>query len=118
MIGLAVNRDGFPIAHEVYAGILVIDLQGRATQAAGILAIPGAVRINPHRLQQYKDIELSSSREIVLYCTSPGEFTSARVALALHERGIERVRPLAGGLRAWRDCGFPVTAIALSPGQS
>jgi len=54
----------------------------------------------------------------VLYCTSPGEFTSARVALALHERGIERVRPLAGGLRAWRDCGFPVTAIALSPGQS
>jgi 3-mercaptopyruvate sulfurtransferase SseA len=32
------------------------------------------------------------------------------VALGLHRRGITRVRPLAGGLRAWRLRGFPVEA--------
>jgi 3-mercaptopyruvate sulfurtransferase SseA len=30
------------------------------------------------------------------------------VALLLRRRGIERVRPLAGGLDAWRDHGFPL----------
>jgi len=30
------------------------------------------------------------------------------VALLLKRRGIERVRPLAGGFRAWQDLGYPV----------
>jgi rhodanese-related sulfurtransferase len=47
------------------------------------MAIPGAVRINPRRLEQYQDIEISPSREVVLYCACPGDFTSARVPLAL-----------------------------------
>jgi rhodanese-related sulfurtransferase len=32
------------------------------------------------------------------------------VALRLKKRGIVRVRPLEGGLQAWRDKGFPITA--------
>jgi rhodanese-related sulfurtransferase len=90
--------------------ILIIDLQGRADQSAGVMAIPGAVRIDPHRLEQYGHAELLPSREVVLYCASPGDVTSARVALALRRRGVEHVRPLAGGLQAWRDRGLPVTA--------
>lgn len=90
--------------------LLIIDLQGRAGHRDDVLAIPGAVRIDPHRLEQYGHAELSPSREVVLYCASPGEFTSARVALTLRRRGVEHVRPLAGGLKAWRDRGLPVTA--------
>jgi 3-mercaptopyruvate sulfurtransferase SseA len=30
------------------------------------------------------------------------------VALLLRRRGIERVRPLAGGFEAWRARGFPL----------
>jgi rhodanese-related sulfurtransferase len=30
------------------------------------------------------------------------------VALILRRRGIERVRPLQGGLGGWRERGFPV----------
>ncbi len=96
--------------------ILLVDLQGRGSAAEGI---PGAVRINPHALEQYKDVEISPSREVVLYCAYPGEYTSARVALALRKKGIEHVRPLAGGLRAWRSHGFPVArdvAIPARPG--
>jgi len=48
----------------------------------------------------------------VLYCSCPHEITSARVALLLKEKGVEHVRPLAGGLRAWMDLGYPVTLCA------
>ncbi len=90
--------------------ILVIDLQGHSGRAIEPLAIPGAIRIDPHKLERYKGVEIPPSREVVLYCSCPGEYTSARVALALRRRGVEHVRPLAGGLRAWRDRGFPVTS--------
>jgi 3-mercaptopyruvate sulfurtransferase SseA len=33
------------------------------------------------------------------------------VALLLRRRGIERVRPLAGGFHAWRDRGYPVLEL-------
>ena len=90
--------------------ILLLDLQGRPDSGTKRMAIPGAVRINPHRLEQYRDVQISPSRQVVLYCACPGEFTSARVALALRRKGIEHVRPLAGGLHTWRDRGFPVTS--------
>jgi 3-mercaptopyruvate sulfurtransferase SseA len=35
------------------------------------------------------------------------------VALLLRRRGIERVRPLAGGYRAWRDLGYPMTGLSV-----
>jgi len=42
------------------------------------------------------------------------------VALALRRLGVIRVRPLAGGLAAWHEHGFPVTPIeaeAKAPGS-
>ena len=92
--------------------VLVVDLQGHHTGAEGI---PGAVRINPRALEQYKDVQISPSRQVVLYCACPGEYTSARVALALREKGVEHVRPLAGGLIAWRSHGFPVSPEVALP---
>ncbi|HEX3175719.1 MAG TPA: hypothetical protein VHZ49_03520 [Methylomirabilota bacterium] len=34
------------------------------------------------------------------------------MALLLRRRGISRVHPLDGGLRAWRERGYPLTALA------
>lgn len=90
--------------------VLVIDLQGHRDSAAEQMAIPGALRISPRALEKNQGIEISPAREVVLYCSCPSEFTSARVALALRRRGIENVRPLAGGLKAWRERGYPVTS--------
>ncbi len=98
--------------------ILIVDLQGRRHNTGKPMAIPGAVRINPRRLEKYRDIKIPSAQEVVLYCACPGEFTSARVALALRQKGVDNVRPLAGGLQAWCACGFPVTSdvrIPISP---
>jgi 3-mercaptopyruvate sulfurtransferase SseA len=30
------------------------------------------------------------------------------VALLLRKQGIKRIRPLQGGLEAWRDAGYPL----------
>ena len=42
------------------------------------------------------------------------------MALLLKRRGIERVRPLAGGFHAWRTRGYALTVLApvisLTPG--
>ena len=93
--------------------ILVLDLQGGVSQGQGVPAIPGAVRIDPrllgHYMKQYRNVDLATDREVVLYCASLGEATSARVALALRQRGFANVRPLAGGLQSWLEHGFPVT---------
>jgi membrane protein DedA with SNARE-associated domain/rhodanese-related sulfurtransferase len=94
--------------------ICIIDLQGGRRHARERQGIPGAVRINPRRLEQYgaydrkTTVPLPRDREVVLYGDTPHEFTSARVALAMQGRGFSRVRPLAGGIRAWRERGYPV----------
>jgi 3-mercaptopyruvate sulfurtransferase SseA len=33
------------------------------------------------------------------------------VALLLRSRGITRIRPLQGGLEAWRERGYPMTTV-------
>jgi rhodanese-related sulfurtransferase len=35
------------------------------------------------------------------------------VALLLRKNGIKRIRPLQGGLDAWRDRGYPLVTITL-----
>jgi membrane protein DedA with SNARE-associated domain/rhodanese-related sulfurtransferase len=93
--------------------ILVLDLQVGLSQGQELPAIPGAVRIDSRQLsqymKQYRGVDLATDREVILYCACPGETTSARVALALRQRGFEHVRPLDGGLQSWREHGFPVT---------
>jgi rhodanese-related sulfurtransferase len=97
--------------------VLVVDLHGRKDGPRGHQSIPGAVCIDPHRLRQDAGhdgrIPLRRECEVVLYCTTPHEFTSARVAMELRRAGFERVRPLAGGLQAWHRLGFPLTLVML-----
>ena len=94
--------------------LLLLDLQGSSALGQRVVAIPGAVRLDPRRLgeyiRQYRDVDLSTDREVIIYCDAPSEATSARLALALHQRGFQHVRPLAGGVRAWQGHGFPITS--------
>ncbi len=89
--------------------ILILDMR-RAADDGAVKAIPGAIRIDPERLEQYKDVCLSPRGEVVLYSAGSSDFTSTRVALALRQKGLEDVHPLVGGLRGWLNCGFPVTS--------
>jgi membrane protein DedA with SNARE-associated domain/rhodanese-related sulfurtransferase len=94
--------------------ILILDVRRARRSVQEFVGVPGAVRIDPHHLE--RDIEamaaaVAPDRHIVIYCTCPDEFTSARVALALRRRGFQHVWPLSGGLDAWRDRDFPVAIV-------
>jgi membrane protein DedA with SNARE-associated domain/rhodanese-related sulfurtransferase len=97
--------------------VMIVDLHGRRDGPRGHQGIPGAVCIDPHRLGKHdnpkKGRPIPRGREVVLYCTTLHELTSARAALELRRRGFERVRPLAGGLEAWHERGFPMTSVIL-----
>jgi len=97
--------------------ILVVDLHGGLDSPRGHQGIPGAVCIDPQRLGQRANHDrrrpMPRDCEVVLYCTAPHELTSARLALELRRRGIEHVRALAGGLRAWHERRFPMTLVVL-----
>jgi membrane protein DedA with SNARE-associated domain/rhodanese-related sulfurtransferase len=73
--------------------------------------IPGALRMSPDDLDQ-RIGEIPPNVEIVLYCSCPNDFTSARAALRLKRRGIANVRPLEGGISAWRALGYTLVSGA------
>jgi rhodanese-related sulfurtransferase len=77
--------------------------------------IPGALRIDPTRLRGRSKVILPRELEIILYCSSVGEITSARVALALRRKGISMVWILEGGLKAWIQDGYPITPSLSDP---
>jgi rhodanese-related sulfurtransferase len=57
-----------------------------------------------------RDVETAipdKNAQIVLYCG--GGFRSALAGDALQKMGYRRVKSMAGGIRAWRDRGFPMT---------
>jgi rhodanese-related sulfurtransferase len=79
------------------------------------VGIPGALRIDPTRLRGRSKVIVPRELEIILYCSSVGEITSARVALALRRKGISMVWILEGGLKAWIQEGYPVTPTLSDP---
>jgi rhodanese-related sulfurtransferase len=67
----------------------------------------GAVHIGKGVIE--RDIETKipdHNAEIVLYCG--GGFRSALAALNLKKMGYTRVISMDGGMRAWRDAGYPI----------
>jgi membrane protein DedA with SNARE-associated domain/rhodanese-related sulfurtransferase len=87
---------------EAGSSILVIDARPSASRARDGM-IPGAVA--------FEALSGGSSRthhegEVVVYCACPNEATAARIAKQLLAMGFHPVRPLAGGIHAWRAAGL------------
>jgi membrane protein DedA with SNARE-associated domain/rhodanese-related sulfurtransferase len=91
--------------------MIVVDVRDRIDFESEPAIIPGALHLTVDELDA-RHGEIPRERDIVLYCTCPSEETSARAALLLRRRGIERIRPLAGGYHGWRDRGYPMTELA------
>jgi rhodanese-related sulfurtransferase len=99
------------LLEKIMAGepIAIIDLLDFEEAQADRAGIPGAVRIDPARLRSRSRVVIPANLGLVLYCSSSGELTSARVAVALRKQGISNVWVLEGGLTAWKKEGLPVT---------
>jgi membrane protein DedA with SNARE-associated domain/rhodanese-related sulfurtransferase len=95
--------------------IAIFDLLDFEDEHEGRAGIPGAVRMSPSRLRSRSRVVVPEHLEMVLYCSSSGGFTSARVAVALQKKGITNVWVLDGGLTAWEREGLPITVNLCTP---
>jgi len=94
--------------------VVIIDLRPRAELDLDPSLIPGAIHLAVEEVE-HRHHEIPRDREVIVYCSCPNEVSSARVALLLHRKGITRVRPLLGGIDAWRDQNYPLEPAARPP---
>ena len=87
--------------------IVILDVRSSAELQEDPRVILGATHLSMDELES-RARGLPHDRDIILYCSCPNEVTSARIALALQRKGFTRLRPLKGGIDAWRQSQYPV----------
>jgi membrane protein DedA with SNARE-associated domain/rhodanese-related sulfurtransferase len=88
----------------------IVDVRSPTARALDPRWIPGALHVPLEEIGKHiKD--LPRDRDIILYCACPSEASAARVARVLMNHGFKKVRPLHGGLDAWRAAGYAVVGI-------
>jgi membrane protein DedA with SNARE-associated domain/rhodanese-related sulfurtransferase len=89
---------------EAGSSLILIDARPSASRSRDGM-IPGAVALEAL-------LEEAAGRpqagEAVVYCACPNEATAARIAKQLMTMGFHPVRPLAGGIHAWRAAGLAI----------
>jgi membrane protein DedA with SNARE-associated domain/rhodanese-related sulfurtransferase len=97
---------------ETGENLIIVDLRSQAEVERNPLLIRGARHMTMDELKtNQKDIP--RDRDIILYCSCPNEVSSARMALLLHRNGFVHVRPLLGGIDAWRERNYPTDLRAM-----
>jgi membrane protein DedA with SNARE-associated domain/rhodanese-related sulfurtransferase len=85
---------------------MILDLRSHAALDEEPALIPGALHMSMDEVDG-RLREIPRDRDIILYCACPNEVSSARVALLLQRKGFSHVRPLLGGIDAWRERKYP-----------
>jgi membrane protein DedA with SNARE-associated domain/rhodanese-related sulfurtransferase len=91
---------------------VILDLRSVAEVEQHPAVIRGARHTSMDEVER-REQEIPRDRDIILYCSCPNEVTSARLALRLRRKGILRVRPLLGGIDAWRERNYPMDERAV-----
>jgi membrane protein DedA with SNARE-associated domain/rhodanese-related sulfurtransferase len=94
--------------------LVILDLRSVEELMQDPTVIQGAVHWRAEEVE-HRQHEIPRDRDVILYCSCPNEITSAKVALLLHRRGITRVRPLLGGIDAWRKLNYPLEVLNRIP---
>jgi membrane protein DedA with SNARE-associated domain/rhodanese-related sulfurtransferase len=81
--------------------LVILDLRSNV-EFASEAGIDGAIHLTIDDVKA-GHFEIPKDREVIVYCSCPNEATAARVALLLRRHGISHVRPLLGGIDAWRE---------------
>lgn len=86
---------------------VILDLRSKEELELDPSIISGAIHLGVDDVAK-RQHEFPHDRDIIVYCACPNEVSSARVALSLHRQGFTRVRPLLGGIDAWRKNNYPM----------
>ncbi len=87
--------------------LTLIDLRNAIERLEG--TIPGSIHLAGNDVDEH--FARRASGRVVLYCSCPDEFSSAKAAIGIQRLGFDQVHPLEGGFEGWRDLGFPVEAV-------
>ena len=91
------------------APVIIDALAPASRQREGV--IPGAIPVETLRLDS-GTATVPFDAEVIIYCACPNEASAARIAQQLIRMGCIRVRPLTGGIFAWKDAGFDVEPVS------
>ena len=94
-------------------GALIVDVRSAISRRDDPFVIPGS-RLFDLATADQELATLPRHSALVIYCSCPNEVSAAKVAERLSKLGFSNVRPLTGGLGAWRDAGGDVEAIVLT----
>ncbi len=91
--------------------LVILDLRSSVELQNDPALIHGAIHLSVEDIQARR-YEIPRDRDVIVYCSCPNEVTSARMALLLRRQGFTRVRPLLGGIDAWREQKYPLSQPA------
>jgi membrane protein DedA with SNARE-associated domain/rhodanese-related sulfurtransferase len=86
---------------------VILDLRSGAELKLDPSIIRGALHVEMDKIENWSQ-KITHDQDIVVYCSCPNEVTSARFALLLKRKGFTRIRPLLGGIDAWRKQKYPI----------
>src|SRR5215211_3187660 len=98
-------------AREVQGGAILIDVREKEDWEAA--HIPDAVHLSRGMIELEIE-EKAPALDTPIICHCGGGSRSALVADNLQKMGYTNVKSLAGGFKAWRQAGLPVTQTAAS----
>ena len=87
--------------------VLLYDVRLPLDLLADSEIIPGATRIPPKELLE-NPLLIPKDKDVVVYCTCPGDKTSRKVLHTAEAMRFFRVKFLKGGLAGWKAGGYPV----------
>jgi rhodanese-related sulfurtransferase len=102
-----VDPDGLYVLLNPEQTVLVFDVRQPLDLLAHSEIIPGSVRIAPKEALENSDT-LPKDRDMVIYCTCPGDKTSKSILVKVLALNFTRLKILRGGLEGWKAKGYPV----------
>ena len=85
---------------------VIVDVRPLFQQQANPVRIPGARSVHDEDVGA-----IDRLHPVIVYCSCPDEVSAAIKTVQMRRFGFTNVRPLKGGLAAWRAAGHPVEAI-------
>jgi rhodanese-related sulfurtransferase len=73
--------------------------------------IPNAIIVDIYNLKSIPT-HFSATDEIIVYCSCPNEASAVFVAKQLKKAGFKKIRPLLGGIEAWKQAGHLIHLVS------
>lgn len=90
---------------------VIIDVRSRDHRRLDPYVIPGSRAVELDALDAQL-LDLARKDPVVIYCSCPNEISAAILARRMRRLGFTDVRPLLGGLDAWREAGWELHPVS------